>query len=242
MRFVQTLEARSSGGRRGPLAPWHLAAVSILAVLGSGCSVMSRGQGPWEPPMPELLPPPAAANGAIYQAGYDIPLFENPVARRVGDVLTIRLVENTNATKSSRTSTAKATAVTLPGPTIGGRPVTLSGTEILSAGMQNDSTFDGQGSSSQSNRLNGDISVTIAQRLPNGNLLVRGEKWITINQGREFIRVSGLVRQIDIEPDNSVPSAKVGNASITYAGRGAVADANAPSWLARFFMSPKLPF
>jgi len=192
--------------------------------------------------MPEVLPPPAAANGAIYQAGYDIPLFENPVARRVGDVLTIRLVENTNATKSSRTSTAKATAVTLPSPTIGGRPVTLSGTEILSGGMQNDSSFDGQGSSSQSNRLNGDISVTISKRLPNGNLLVRGEKWITINQGREFIRVSGLVRQIDIEPDNSVPSAKVGNASITYAGRGAVADANAPSWLARFFMSPKLPF
>ena len=108
--------------------------------------------------------------------------------------------------------------------------------------MENDAAFDGQGSSSQSNRLNGDITVTISRRMPNGNLVVRGEKWITINQGREFIRVSGLVRPIDIEPDNSVPSAKVANASITYAGRGALADANAPGWLARVFMSPKLPF
>jgi flagellar L-ring protein precursor FlgH len=217
-------------------------ALLALASLSAGCAGLGRSDGPWEPPMPDSAPPPDVANGAIYQAGYDIPLFENAVARRVGDVLTIRLVENTNASKSSKTSTAKATAVTLPGPTIGGRPVTVGGTEILSGGMQNDASFDGEGSSSQSNRLNGDITVSVAKRLPNGNLLVRGEKWITINQGRELIRVSGIVRTIDIEPDNSVPSAKVANASITYAGRGALADANAPSWLARFFMSPKLPF
>jgi flagellar L-ring protein FlgH len=222
----------------------HPARATLLAMaaLCAGCASLGRDDGPWEPPMPESPPPAAVANGAIYQSGYDVPLFENPVARRVGDVLTVRLVENTNASKSSQTTTAKATGVTLPGPTIGGRPITVGGTEILSGGMQNDASFDGEGSSSQSNRLNGDITVTIAKRLPNGNLLVRGEKWITINQGREFIRVSGIVRTIDIEPDNSVPSAKVANASITYAGRGALADANAPSWLARFFMSPKLPF
>jgi len=222
----------------------RLARAVLLASAGlcAGCAGIGRSEGPWEPSMPDSPPPQATANGAIYQAGYDIPLFENAVARRVGDVLTVRLVENTNASKSSKTSTAKGTAVTLPGPTIGGRPVTVNGIEILSGGMQNDASFDGEGSSSQSNRLNGDITVTIAQRLPNGNLVVRGEKWITINQGREFLRVSGIVRPIDIEPDNSVPSAKVANAAITYAGRGALADANAPSWLARFFMSPKLPF
>lgn len=222
----------------------RLALAALLAIAGlcAGCAGLGPSEGPWEPTMPDAPPPPATANGAIYQAGYDIPLFENAVARRVGDVLTVRLVENTNASKSSKTSTAKATAVTLPGPTIGGRPVTVNGTEILSGGMQNDASFDGEGSSSQSNRLNGDITVTIAQRLPNGNLVVRGEKWITINQGRELVRVSGIVRPIDIEADNSVPSAKVANAAITYAGRGALADANAPSWLARFFMSPKLPF
>lgn len=225
--------------------PAHSLARLVLCatvVLATGCASLRDEPGPWEPAVPEALAPPPPANGAIYQAGYDVPLFENAVARRVGDVLTIRLVENTNATKSSKTSTAKTTAVTLPGPTIGGRPVTINGTEILNGGLNNDSSFDGEGTSSQSNRLNGDITVTIARRLPNGTLVVRGEKWVTINQGREFVRVSGIVRQIDIEPDNSVPSSKVANAAITYSGKGALADANSPGWLARFFNSPKLPF
>lgn len=232
MHYFQ--KAKSSQGR--------CASVVAAAALLAGCTGLRHGEDAWEPAVPEPQAPAAAANGSIYQAGYDIPLFENAVARRVGDVLTIRLVENTNATKSSKTSTAKSTAVTLPGPTLGGRPVTLGGAAILNGGMENDAAFDGQGSSSQSNRLNGDITVTISRRMPNGNLVVRGEKWITINQGRELIRVSGIVRSIDIQPDNSVPSGKVADASITYAGRGALADANTPSWLARFFSSPKLPF
>lgn len=214
----------------------------LLAVLG-GCSLTQRFTGEsYEPVQPEMPAARGAPNGAIYQAGYDIPLFENSVARRIGDTVTIRLVENMNATKSSSTSTSKKTDATLGGPTVGGRPVTIGGTEILSGGIANDSSFEGEGSSQQSNRLNGDITVTVAQRLPNGNLLVRGEKWITINQGREFVRVSGIIRPIDIEPDNSIPSSKVANASIGYSGKGPLANANAPGWLARFFNSPKLPF
>ncbi|MCU0759121.1 MAG: flagellar basal body L-ring protein FlgH [Steroidobacteraceae bacterium] len=219
----------------------RLALAAALAAT-AGCAGFGAEHGPAEPEMPELAAAPPSGNGAIYQAGYEAPLFENPTARRAGDILTIRLVENTNASKSSSTSTSKATAVTLPGPTIGGRPVTVNGTAILSGGVENEASFDGEGSSRQSNRLNGDLTVTVVRRLPNGTLLVRGEKWITINQGRELVRVSGLVRQIDVEPDNTVPSSKVANASITYVGKGALADASAPSWLARFFMSPKLPF
>jgi flagellar L-ring protein precursor FlgH len=80
------------------------------------------------------------------------------------------------------------------------------------------------------------------QRLPNGNLVVRGQKWIGINQGREFIRIQGVIRAIDIQPDNSIESTKVGNASISYGGKGALADANSQSWLVRFFNSPWMPF
>ena len=184
----------------------------------------------------------AAGNGAIYQSGQDVRLFENTVARRVGDTLTIRLVENMDASKSSSTSTKKGTSVEMSGPTIAGRPVTVNGIEVLSAGVDNASSFDGEGSSRQSNSIFGDITVTVAKRWPNGNLFVRGEKWITINQGREFVRVSGIVRAVDIEPDNTVPSTKIADARITYAGRGAIADANAPGLLSRFFNAPWLPF
>jgi flagellar L-ring protein precursor FlgH len=219
----------------------RLVAMTALFVL-SGCSLSGRMTEEYSALLPEQPGPAPQGNGAIYQPGYDIQLFENAVARRVGDIVTIRLVENTNAQKSSSTSTSKTTEATLAGPTIGGRPVTINGTEILSGGMANENAFDGSGSSQQSNRLTGDITATVVRRFPNGNLLVRGEKWIGINQGREFVRLTGIIRPIDIEPTNTVPSTKVASALIEYGGRGALADANAPGWLARFFNSPRLPF
>lgn len=216
---------------------------ALLAALAlAGCAAGGRMAADYGALLPEDPGPVVPSNGAIYQAGYDVPLFENAVARRVGDIVTVRLVESTNASKSSRTSTKKTTEASLAGPTVAGRPVTVNGVEILSGGIANDNSFEGEGSSRQSNRLTGDITVTVVRRFANGNLLVRGEKWIGINQGREFVRLTGIVRPIDIEPDNSVPSLKVANAQIEYGGRGALADANAPGWLARFFNSPRMPF
>ena len=130
----------------------------------------------------------------------------------------------------------------MPGPIIAGRPVTVNGTEILSASVDNEAEFDGEGDSRQSNRLEGDITVTVAERLANGNLLVRGQKWIAINQGKEYVRIQGIVRPIDIDPDNSISSLKVADAMIAYGGKGALADANAPGLFSRFFNLPWLPF
>lgn len=217
-----------------------LVMLSTAFVLG-GC-VTPPKEPDYSATWPEPAPTQEQGNGAIYQAGHDIALFENAVARRVGDTLTIRLLESTNATKSSSTSTSKATNVEMPGVTIAGRPVTANGTPILNAQVDNSSSFDGSGGSSQSNRLVGDITVTVAQRLPNGNLLIRGQKWITINQGREYVRIQGIVRPIDIDPDNSISSLKVADAQIGYGGKGALNDANTPGLLARFFNVPWLPF
>jgi flagellar L-ring protein precursor FlgH len=213
--------------------------VALFAL--AGC-VAPPPQPDYSATWPEPMPSETAGNGAIYQTGHDIALFENAVARRVGDTLTIRLNERTSATKSSSTSTKKSTSIDMPGPTIAGRPVTVNGTEILNAQVDNSTSFDGEGDSSQSNNLQGDITVTVAQRLTNGNLLVRGQKWITINHGREYVRVQGIVRPIDIDPDNSVSSLKVADAMIEYGGKGAIADASQPGLLARFFNLPWLPF
>ena len=113
---------------------------------------------------------------------------------------------------------------------------------ILETSVANNADFDGEGTSAQSNRLEGDVTVTVAERLANGNLLVRGQKWITINQGQEFVRIQGIVRPIDIDPDNSISSLKVADAMIAYGGKGAIANANAPGILSRFFNLPFLPF
>ncbi len=215
--------------------------LAALLLGATGCAVPPP-EPDYSATWPEPAPTQAQANGAIYQAGHDIALFENAVARRVGDTLTIRLNERTNASKSSSTSTRKSTSIDLPGPTIAGRPVTANGTPILSTQVGNETGFDGEGDSSQSNRLEGDITVTVARRLSNGNLLVRGQKWIAINQGKEYVRIQGIVRPIDIEANNSISSLKVADAMISYGGKGALADANRPGLLARFFNLPWMPF
>ncbi len=217
-------------------------AVLIPLLLLAACRTVPPHIDSFSASDPEAGAPPPSSGGAIYQAGYDVPLFENSIAHRVGDVLTIVLEEKTNASKSASTTTAKKSKVNLPGPTLFGAPVTVHGTEVLAASVNNATSFDGSGDSQQSNVLNGNISVTIARRLPNGNLLVRGQKWILINQGSEFVRLQGIVRVIDIAPDNTVSSSRVADASISYGSQGVLASANSKSWLARFFDSKWLPF
>jgi flagellar L-ring protein precursor FlgH len=213
-------------------------------VLLSACAGAPRSAqedaGAYTPPA-AVYRVPAPAAGTVYNAG-SFDLFMDLRARSVGDILTIMLVERTNASKESSTSTAKGTSVDTGFPIIAGRPITSNGTPILNNEVETDNSFDGKADSSQSNRLDGSITVTVAERLPNGNLLVRGEKLITINQGEEFIRLQGIIRPVDIGPENTVASTKVAEAMITYSGRGALADANRPGWLGRFFNSPWFPF
>ena len=219
-----------------------LCGVLLLAALG-GCQTVQK-----KPPKEDdqlswaLQPEPPASNGAIYQVGRDVALFENPVARHIGDTVTIVLSESTAAKKSATTNTAKSTNQTLPGISVLGKAVTIKGNPVLSAGIDDSSKFAGEGDSAQSNSLTGYITCTVTRVLPNGNLYIRGEKWIGINEGSEYVRLSGVIRPIDIAPDDSVPSLKVGAANISYGGKGALADANKQGWLSRFFNSPWTPF
>jgi flagellar L-ring protein FlgH len=187
-------------------------------------------------------PPPPPTNGAIYQAGREIVLAENPIAHHVGDIVTIVLNENTAAQKSATTSTSKGTTVTLPGSTIIGKAVTIKGNPILDNNINDATKFAGQGASAESNSLTGYLTATVVKVLPNGNLYIAGEKQIGLNQGDEFIRVTGVIRPIDLASDDSIPSYRVASAKIVYTGKGAINDVNAQSWLSRFFNSPWAPF
>lgn len=208
-----------------------------------GCMASQPRINDYAATQPEDTDGTRVANGSLFQTGRDVALFENPVAGRSGDILTIHLVESTSASKKSSTSTKKATNASLgAGTSVFGKPVTVGGKNVLSAGIGDSSDFTGEGNSAQSNTLSGDITVTVAKRYSNGNLVIQGQKWLTLNQGQEYVRIQGLVRQADIQPDNTILSTKVANATISYAGKGALADANAKGWLARFFDSPLTPF
>ena len=212
-----------------------------LVLLG-GCSYMPTERQSFEPPHPISVVHAPPTDGAIYRAGTDVRLFEDLKASRVGDILTVRLAERTNASKASQTSVSKSTEATLANPTVLGRPLTHKGDPIFGGSLAGDNSFDGSGASSQSNSLAGDITVTVVDRLPNGNLVIRGEKWVTLNQGREFIQLSGTIRPNDIETNNTLLSTRIANAQITYSSKGVLAAANRMGFVSRFFNSVFNPY
>lgn len=172
----------------------------------------------------------APPNGAIFQ-GHFTPLTSGPRAGQPGDLLTIDLVERTVAQKSTAAKTGRNGSIGLTPPATG--PLNLFAPSDVNAG--GNQSFKGDGSASQSNLLSGQISVTIAQIYPNGTMLVRGEKFLTLNRGDERVQFSGIVRSADISADNRVPSTRVADARILYTGRGEIARASRQGWLQRFF-------
>ncbi len=216
-----------------------------LAVSLSACSTLPN-QHTFTPVMPRVTVedkplPPEAVTGAIFRDGRELRLFEDRTARRVGDILTIRLLERTSASKQASSSADKSSEIGLANPTLFGSPVSFNGNG-LSASVSGEQAFEGGGAADQSNSLTGQISAVVVDVLPSGALVVRGEKMLTLNQGQEFVQISGVVRLEDIGADNSVLSSQVADAQITYAGTGAMADASAMGWLGRFFLSPLWPF
>lgn len=186
----------------------------------------------YEPVLPPAPIVHAPANGAIFQAasGY-APLTSGQRAAMIGDIVTIVLVERTQAAKSNAASLDRDGEIGLTPPTTG--PLSLFTPSDVAMG--GDQSFGGKGEATQSNRLTGEISVTVAVVYPNGNMLVRGEKLVTLNRGDEFIRISGLIRPADIGPDNRIASTRVADARITYSGKGQLARASQQGWLQRFF-------
>lgn len=218
-------------------------AAASLVLLG-GCVVAGdiRPYPAMAPVVPVVAPVAEATAGAIYAAGPSLNLYGDRRARDVGDLLTITLVESTSATTSANTAIGKKSSMDIGSPSLFGAPVTLGGKDVLAASAKGERDFNGKGSSAQSNRLQGSVTVTVVQRLPNGNLVVQGQKNLRLNQGDELVQIQGIVRSADIATDNTIPSSKVADARIAYGGRGAVAQSNAMGWLGRFFNSRLAPF
>ena len=216
--------------------------LTLVVVVTVGCEALPKRDPAFAPVQAVDLRPPQQNNGAIYQSGYDVRLFEDHTAKRVGDILTVKLDENTTAKKKADLDTEKDNSISVTAPNIMGiDPSVIFGSD-LSATLASSHKFEGEGQANQSNSLSGNISVTVVDVFPNGNLRIRGEKRLTLNDGSEYIRLSGIVRTIDIDADNIISSDKVADATIMYTGDGAVADSSKIGWFAKFFLSPVFPF
>lgn len=173
------------------------------------------------------------ATGSLFNtASQD--LYNDTRPRGLGDIVTVMLQEKTQAKKSASSDLGKSTDMKLDPIELGGRPATIADYN-LSYLLSNNNKFSGSASADQSNSFSGSLSVEVIEVLPNGNLIVRGEKWLTLNSGDEYIRVSGTIRPDDIDTNNSIPSTRISNARIQYSATGDRQDTQTPSWFARFF-------
>jgi flagellar L-ring protein precursor FlgH len=214
------------------------------ALLGCVVQQVPQPNDPFFAPSYPVPPEPLqASKGAIYNVASVNFLLEDQKARRVGDILLVQLSESTKASKNADTNLKKDETISIANPTIlGTSPSALNGNLSFETNIAPARQFQGASDSKQSNNLDGDITVTVVQVYPNGYMLVRGEKWITLNQGREYIRLTGIVRPDDITAQNTVTSNRIGNAQIEYSGTGALAASNSQGWLGRFFSGSIWPF
>jgi flagellar L-ring protein FlgH len=208
--------------------------ISSFRVAAAGLLVLTASKAP-KPDYTPVAPPATVewrADGAIFRAsaGY-APLTSGARASMVGDVLTILLVERTQASKATSQTTGRDGSIGLTPPATGLFNL-FSPSDVTTSGTN---AFKGQGQAAQSNQLTGEVTVTVAAVLPNGTMRVRGEKLVTLNRGDETIQFSGIVREADIGSDNRVLSTRVADARITYIGKGEMARASKQGWLQRFF-------
>jgi len=206
----------------------------LLALCLGGCSTAARLSDK-VPPVPATLaelPPPAPPTGGIWREGTGVfTLAEDRRASRVGDLLTIRLVERIQAEKSVDQAGNRNSqrSVDLPDA----MPFNRIDEGLFGGGGQ--SSFTGTGSASQANRLTGEFTVTIVRVLPNGAMMVAGDRRIRLVRGEEQVQLTGIVRLEDIGPDNRIASTRVADARLRFTGTGEVANQARQGWLNRFF-------
>ncbi|PKG38624.1 flagellar basal body L-ring protein FlgH [Psychromonas sp. Urea-02u-13] len=225
--------------------------IKLILLLGltvlSGCTSLPNVEAKNDPeyaPVEPIEPGVDVVNsGSLFQASYSNNLYSDIKAHRVGDIITVYLQESTSASKKAGSSQEKKNSynldidqMTLPGS--GTNPLSLSGIGI---GIGQKSKFEGDADADQSNNLQGSITVNVIRVLSNGNLVIRGEKWLMLNNGDEYVRIKGVIRSEDVSADNSVSSMRVANARIEYGGTGDFANTQRQGWLTSFFSGPYWP-
>jgi flagellar L-ring protein precursor FlgH len=190
-------------------------------------------------PPPKAVAPARANTGSLFQSASYRPGFEDRRARLVGDTVTIQIVENVTASQTSSSTANRTTSMSGSVSAIPFAPASLLPKLTIGAASAND--FSGEGATASANTFSGSITATVIDVLPNGHLVLAGEKQIGVNQNVDVLRFSGTVDPRALQPGSIVSSTQVANARIESRGRGAQAEAQTTGWIARFFMA-MLPF
>lgn len=213
-----------------PVPPVEFPTATAPALPASGPAPLPEYQT-----MAQAQAAPPQANGAIFQAGQYRPLFEDHRARMVGDTLTVQITEKVSATQKNNSSIDKSGSTNASASAF---PF-LEASQLarLAVSGKTSNNFQGKGSTDSSNDFAGTITATVVGVLPNGHLLVAGEKQIGVNHSVHVLRFTGQVDPRSINPGNTIQSVQIANVRIEQRGRGAQDDAQGMGWLSRFFLN-----
>lgn len=239
------LATLASGCASGPSAPPKGAEARALPAPGTPVQKMDEAT-PDDPYYAAMEPGPAPMQveptGSLFNAAQARSLYVEQSHYRVGDIISVQLAESTKATKKGSTELKKKSDFTLDPVGVPGGNLKIAGREV-NLDINQEQNFKGDGNASQSNDFEGELTVTVMKVLRNDNLLVRGDKWLLINNGKEYIRLTGVIRAKDVAPDNTVQSTKIANARIEYSGTGALANSQRLGWLTDKLNNPTVwPF
>lgn len=227
----------------------HTMAIKIILVffglhLLTGCGLFRvvRGGSPEDPALPveiaiespENLPKECAgSNGSLWNQCHSRSFFfQDTKARSIGDIVTVRVIENASGSKDAKTSTARKSSLSTATSALFGAPAnTLTN---LGAGSEFSNAFDGDGSTSRSGSLKAEVTAVVSTVFPNGNMKIEGRREVSINNEEEYLSVSGIIRPEDIGPGNTVLSTVIADAKIEYSGHGVINDKQRAGWLMRF--------
>jgi len=211
---------------------------SLAWVLLAGCLTACNVIPPkamthspqFEPVYPIQKVQAPVATGAIYVGRQSDSWFGKGRNFQVGDVITVLLNESTQAARSQVGSISRNSTndMLTPGLAVLGNKLggVMKGTDFSKTDISN----KGTGTADQTASLNGSIAVAVVEVMPNGNLVLRGEKQLALTEGSEVIQVAGIIRPEDVSPNNTVQSRRLANAQIAYRGSGDLANATRAGW------------
>lgn len=209
-------------------------AFPMLLFFSCSTHIEDRASMDFQPIIPDEmnLPNSSAPSGGIYNEASGGLFATDRRAAQVGDILTVALSEDFTASKSQSATSAKSDSFKVDLPNL----LDPAGDQaLLDSGAE--TAFSGSGSAAQTNSLRGELSVTVMKVFSNGNMEIMGQKKLHLNNGNEYVRLSGMIRPQDVSANNIVKSSRIANAQIAYLGVGDIADTGQKGWLSRVFSS-----
>ena len=219
-------------------------ALTALGLAVAGCST-HVAVPPWPEPTPvapaaPVVRPPVQSTSLWADGSPLTGVYNDNRARHVGDVVTVVVLESSEASREASTDLKRDAAVDASVTSVLGSPVTLGLDHLYGStgfkpevAAQTSNSFKGEGTTKRKDLLRSRVAARVVSVLDDGNLVIEGRRQVQVNEENQYLFVRGIARPSDIAPDNTITSVALADAHIVYGGKGDLSRQQKPGWLYR---------